>query len=86
MSEERRRQLAILFFVCIVGGAILGYGLLGNLSKPYRLTLFALASGFLITTVTQSMILEATKEGESSFAGIFFVAGLSIYALLTLAF
>jgi zinc transporter ZupT len=50
-----------------------------------RFTLVALASGFLITTVTQSMIPEANKEGEPSFAGIFFVGGMSIYALLSLA-
>jgi hypothetical protein len=36
--------------------------------------------------VTQSMIPEANREGEPSFAGILFVGGLSVYALLKLAF
>jgi len=35
--------------------------------------------------VTQSLIPEANREGEPSFAGILFVGGLSAYALLTLA-
>jgi zinc transporter ZupT len=44
----------------------------------------AFAAGFLLTTVTQSMIPEANKEGEPSFAGILFLAGLTLYAVLTL--
>ena len=84
MPAERRRVLSFSFFICIIAGALIGYGLLGNLSEPFRLTLIALASGFLITMVTQSMIPEANREGEPSFAGIFFVGGLSLYAFLTL--
>ena len=85
MPAERRRLLSYLFFICIILGAIFGYSLLGSLSETFRLTLFAMASGFLITVVTQSMIPEANREGEPSFAGILFVGGLSAYALLTLA-
>jgi ZIP family zinc transporter len=85
MARERRRQLAFLFIACIVAGAILGYGILRNQPEPLRLVLIALASGFLITTITQGMIPEANREGEPSFAGIFFVGGLSLYALLTLS-
>ena len=85
MSRENRRLLSILFFVCVVAGALLGYALLRNQSQDVRLVLIALASGFLITTVTQSMIPEANREGEPSFAGVFFVAGLSLFALLTLS-
>jgi hypothetical protein len=48
------------------------------------MVLIALASGFLITTVTQSLIPEANREGEPGFAGILFVGGMSLYALLTL--
>jgi zinc transporter, ZIP family len=86
MPAERRRLLGILFFVCILAGAVVGYVLLGSLPLPYRMALFALASGFLFTTVTQGMIPEANREGEPSFAGIFFVGGISLYGLLTLAF
>ena len=85
MSRESRRLLSILFFVCVVAGALLGYALLRNQSQDVRLVLIALASGFLITTVTQSMIPEANREGEPSFAGVFYVAGLSLFALLTLS-
>jgi ZIP family zinc transporter len=84
ISKENRRTLSILFFVCVVAGALLGYGLLRNRSLELRLLLIALASGFLITTVTQSMIPEANREGEPSFAGVFFVGGLALYALFTL--
>ncbi len=84
MAVERRRQLGILFFVFLVAGAVLGYVLLRDQPASIKLTLIALASGFLITTVTQSMIPEANREGEPSFAGVLFVAGLSLFALFTL--
>jgi ZIP family zinc transporter len=84
VSKERRRLLSLLFIVCIIGGALFGYGLFRNLSLGVRLALIALASGFLITTVTQSMIPEANREGEPSFAGILYIGGLSLYALSTL--
>lgn len=38
----------------------------------------------IITTVTQSLIPEANKEGEPSFAGILYIAGLSLYGLFKL--
>jgi len=63
---------------------MLGYLVLQNQSLEIRLIMVALASCILITTVTQSMIPEANKEGEPSFAGILFVAGISINAFLTL--
>ncbi len=84
VSPARRRQLALLCIVCIVAGALLGYGLLQHQALALRLILVAFASGFLVTTVTQSMIPEANKEGEPSFAGILFVGGMSLYALMTL--
>ncbi len=84
IPPAQRRLLSFLYVVCIVGGALLGYGLLREQSLALRLTLIAFASGFLITTVTQSLIPEANKEGEPGFAGILFIAGLSLYALLTL--
>lgn len=83
IPPETRRLLSYLFVACIMAGAILGYGLLRNQALSVRLALIALASGFLITTVTQSLIPEANREGEPSLAGIFFVAGLSLYALLS---
>lgn len=85
VSPEGRRLLSILYIVCIMAGALLGYGLLRNQTEAVRMTLIAFASGFLITTVTQSMIPEANKDGEPSFAGILFLAGMTLYAVLTLA-
>ncbi len=81
-----RRRLSWLFVVCIVGGAMVGYLLLRNMSLDIRASLIALASGFLVTTVTQSMIPEANRDGEPSLAGIFFIAGMSLYGLLTFYF
>jgi ZIP family zinc transporter len=83
MPKKSRSILAYLFIVCIVGGAVLGYGLLRNQSLETRLVLIALASGFLITLVTQSMIPEANREGEPSFSGILYMGGLSLYALMS---
>jgi ZIP family zinc transporter len=84
VSSERRRMLSYLFVVCIIGGTILGYTLFRNQTLGVRLIMVALASGFLIATVTQSMIPEANREGEPSFAGILYIGGLSLYALSTL--
>jgi zinc transporter ZupT len=57
--------------------------LLCNQSLETRLILIALASGFLITLVTQGMIPEANREGEPSFSGILYMGGLSLYALMS---
>ena len=84
MPASKRQLLGFLFFGCIIFGAIVGYGLLRNQPDSIRLILIALASGFLITLVTQGLIPEANREGEPGFAGILFIAGLSMYALLTL--
>lgn len=84
VSRQSRRILSYLFFVCIIGGAAFGYGLLRNQSLEVRLVLIALASGFLITLVTQSMIPEANREGEPGFAGILYMGGLTLYTLMSL--
>lgn len=85
VSPERRRLLSYLFIAAIVGGAVLGYVVLRNQPLSMRMLTVALAAGFLTTTVTQSLIPEANKEGEPGFAGILFVGGLSLYGLFTLA-
>lgn len=83
VSPEKRRLLSLAYFLCVLVGAMVGFLLLRNVSLDLRLALIALASGFLITTVTQSMIPEANKDGEPSFAGILYLAGVLIYALLS---
>jgi ZIP family zinc transporter len=85
VSTERRRLLSLLFFLCVLLGALLGYLVLRNQSLGTRLILIALVSGFLITMVTQSIIPEANREGEPSLAGILFTGGIALYALLSLA-
>ncbi len=85
MPLERRKQLSYLFIACMIGGAALGFLLLRGQPLGPKMVVIALASGFLITTVTQSMIPEANRDGEPSFAGILYMGGLSIYALSTLA-
>lgn len=79
-----RRILSLIFIIALMGGALLGFLVFRNQSIDLRLVLIAAASGFLITTVTQSIIPEANREGEPSLAALFFVAGLSLYALFTL--
>jgi ZIP family zinc transporter len=84
VAAQRRQRLAYLFVAAIIGGALFGYLVLRNQPLGPRMILVALASGFLITTVTQGMIPEANKEGEPGFAGILFVGGISLYALMAL--
>ncbi|MFN8533304.1 MAG: hypothetical protein U0556_07135 [Dehalococcoidia bacterium] len=79
-----RRVLAGSFVVAIIGGAMLGYLVLRNQALDLRLLIVGLASGFLITTVTQSLIPEANREGEPRLAGLLYMGGLSLYALFTL--
>lgn len=85
VSPERRRQLALACFFAVLLGAMVGYLVLRNQPMQVRLILMSLASGFLFTTVTQSMIPEANREGEPGFAGILYIGGLSLYALMVLA-
>lgn len=84
MSAKNRRLLSYLFFLCVLAGALVGYLVLRNQSEELRLILVALASGFLITTVAQGLIPEANREGEPGFAGILYIAGLSLYGLMSL--
>jgi ZIP family zinc transporter len=84
MSAKNRRLLSFLLFLCVLVGALFGYLVLRNQSQELRLILVALASGFLITTVVQGLIPEANREGEPGFAGILYIAGLSLYGLMSL--
>lgn len=84
VAKEQRRLLGFLCFLAVFGGAMLGYLVLRNQSLETRLILIALASGFLMTTVVQGMIPEANREGEPGFAGILYIGGLSLYALMSL--
>jgi ZIP family zinc transporter len=84
IAARQRKRLAYLFIVAILGGAALGYLVLREQALDVRTFLIALASGFLFTTVTQSMIPEANKEGEPAFAGILYMGGLSLYGLMAL--
>lgn len=84
VSPERRRLLSFLFLLPVMAGAMLGFLFLRNQSMELRLILVALASGFLITMVTQSLIPETNREGEPSLAGILFVGGMALYALMSL--
>lgn len=84
-SPKRRRILSYVIPGCVIVGAVLGYAVFRDQSEGVRLTLLALGAGFLLTTVTQSIIPEANREGEPSFAGILFIGGLTLFALLSLA-
>jgi ZIP family zinc transporter len=85
MLAAHRRMLGGLFVVALMAGALLGYLVLQNQPLELRMVLVALASGFLITTVVQGIIPEANREGEPGFAGVLFIAGLSLYALMSFA-
>lgn len=84
VSKRVRHRLAMLCFLAVLLGALLGYLVLRDVPLQARLIPIALASGFLITTVVQGLIPEANREGEPGFAGILYIGGLSTYALLSL--
>jgi len=85
MLAEHRRLLGWMFVVSLMAGALLGYLVLQSQPLGTRMVLVALASGFLITTVVQGIIPEANREGEPGFAGVLYIGGLSLYALMSLA-
>ena len=85
MLAKHRRWLGRMFIVALMAGALLGYLVLRNEPVELRMVLVALASGFLITTVVEGIIPEANREGEPGFAGVLYIAGLSLYALMSLA-
>ena len=84
MLAKQRRWLGRMFVIALMAGALLGYLVLQNQPLELRMVLVALASGFLITTVVQGIIPEANREGEPGFAGVLFIGGLSLYALMSL--
>lgn len=84
MLAAHRRVLGGLFVIALMAGALLGYLVLQNQPLELRMVLVALASGFLITTVVQGIIPEANREGEPGFAGMLYIAGLSLYVLMSL--
>ena len=84
MSKEHRRVLGRMLVVALMAGALLGYLVLQHQTLEVRMVLVALASGFLITTVVQGVIPEANRDGEPGFAGVLYIGGLSLYALMSL--
>lgn len=84
MARDSRRLLGLLLPVAMTLGAVLGFLVLRNQSLEVRFVLAALASGFLITTVVQGIIPEANREGEPGFAGVLYIGGLSLYAIMSL--
>jgi len=85
MLAKHRRLLGWMFVASLMAGALLGYLVLQHRPLELRMVLVALASGFLITTVVQGIIPEANREGEPGFAGVLYIGGLSLYALMSLA-
>lgn len=84
MSAKHRQWLGWLFVAALMAGALFGFLVLENQPLTVRMVLVALASGFLITTVVQGVIPEANREGEPGFAGLLYIGGLSLYALMSL--
>ena len=84
MARNSRRLLGLLLAAFMTLGAVLGFVVLRNQPLEIRFILAALASGFLITTVVQGIIPEANREGEPGFAGVLYIGGLSLYALMSL--
>ena len=84
MPPQRRRLLSISFVGFILAGATLGYLVLNGQSELVKSALVSLVSGFLITMVTLTMIPEARRQSAARSLGIFFIGGLSLFALLAL--
>lgn len=86
MPERQRRLLSGLIFLCVVAGALFGFLIVRNQPDSIKYVLVALASGFLLTTVTQSLVPAALDQKKATLNGLFYVAGLTLYGVLTLTF
>ncbi len=86
MPPQQRRLLSLAILLCVMVGATFGYLVLRNQPEPFKLIVIAAASGFLVTTVTQSLVPEAVKGSKANLMGIFYIIGLTLYAVITLAF
>ncbi len=86
MPREQRRLLSAALLLCVLVGAVVGYLVVRNLSDAVSLTLISFAGGFLITTVTQALVPEALHGKKADLTGLLYVAGLTIYAVISLAF
>lgn len=84
MPLQQRRLLSLSFVGFILAGALLGYSVLNGQSELVKSALVSLVSGFLITMVTLTMIPEARQQSAARSLGIFFIGGLSLFALLAL--
>ncbi len=69
----------------MVGGARRRFLVLRNQARDVRRLIAALAAGFLIITVTQSMIPEANRGEEPRFALMLYLDGLSLYQMIAVA-
>jgi ZIP family zinc transporter len=77
-----RRLLGLSFAGAIMAGAAIGFLFVRDQSLLVKLVIISVGAGFLLMTVTQSIIPEANRDGEPSLAALFFIAGLSLYALI----
>lgn len=83
-SARFRRGLSFAFIAAIMGSAALGFLIVRDQSEALKLLLISVGAGFLLMTVTQSIIPEANRDGEPSLAALYFIGGLSLYALIAL--
>jgi ZIP family zinc transporter len=81
-SARFRHLLGLSFAGTIIVGAALGFLVVRDQDILFKLVLVSIGAGFLLMTVTQSIIPEANRDGEPSLAALFFIAGLSLYALI----
>ncbi len=85
LTQKSIRQLTWAGPLITIVGVIIGFTLLLNQPDAVVYVAMALASGFLISAVTQSMIPEATSDrSKPSLAALFFLLGLTLYAALSI--
>jgi len=85
LTRGQRLQLTLLAMAALIVGAMIGFIGLQGQSPHTVLVLTALMAGFLFTTITQSMIPEATRKAETSFLGLVYMGGLALFALISLS-
>lgn len=85
LPRGQRLQLTLLAMAALIVDALIGFIGLQGQSPHTKLVLTTLIAGFLFTTITQSMIPEATRKAETPFSGLVFLGGLALFALISLS-
>ncbi len=86
VERSKRLVLMVSFFIPVLLGALIGYGLVRNADVFYQYLLLAFTAGILLTTAIEDMHGEAHEVDVPHYSPIALVLGFSLFALVSIYF